>query len=188
MHASGENHEKGRERRIPHEKDENNSSRQDTGKMKDSMHYVLDASAIISGFVEVKGYTVPEVILEVKDYSSEFTLESLLSSEKLEVKEPSLKAIEQVKRAVEKTKDRLSVTDEKVIALALDIQGTVVSGDYGIQNVCEVLGVPYLSSGVEGINEVFQWKFVCVGCGAEYESHREECPFCGNPVVRRRKN
>jgi UPF0271 protein len=152
-----------------------------------SSRYVLDASAIISGFVEVRGYTVPEVILEVKDYSSEFTLESLLASDKLEVQEPTKNAREKVRRVVDKTKDRLSDTDVKVIALAIDLDAIVVSGDYGIQNVCEVLDVPYLSSGVEGINEVFQWKFVCIGCGAEYESYVKECSFCGNPVVRRRK-
>jgi len=103
------------------------------------------------------------------------------------VKEPSKKAIEKVRKVVDETKDKLSTTDMKVIALALEIKGIVVSGDYGIQNVCEVLDIPYVSSGVEGINEVFQWKFTCIGCGAEYESHVKECPFCGNPVVRRRK-
>lgn len=150
------------------------------------MKYVLDASAIISGFVD-KGYTVPEVIQEVKDYSSEFTLESLIASGKLDIEEPSQKAVQKVEEAVEKTKDTLSETDIQVIALALDLHGCVVSGDYGIQNVCEVLGIPYVSAGVEGIEEVFQWKFVCIGCEREYEDYVKECPFCGNPVVRRRK-
>ena len=154
---------------------------------EDPPQYVLDASAIISGFVEIKAYTVPDVILEVKDYSSEFTMESLLASGKLEVKEPSRKAIEKVSKVVDKTKDKLSTTDVKVIALAMEVKGVVVSGDYGIQNVCEILDIPYVSSGVEGISEVFQWKFVCIGCGAEYESYVKECSFCGNPVVRKRK-
>jgi UPF0271 protein len=187
MRASGEkNRKKEREEHKTLIKEQDNSNSE--GKPVDnSSRYVLDASAIISGFVEVKGYTVPDVILEVKDYSSEFTLESLLASDKLDVQEPSKKAMKAVRRAVDKTKDRLSDTDVKVIALAMDLDAIVVSGDYGIQNVCEVLDVPYLSSGVEGINEVFQWKFVCIGCGAEYESYLEECSFCGNPVVRRRK-
>jgi len=150
------------------------------------MNYVLDASAIISGYVE-KGYTVPEVIREVRDYSSEFTMESLLSSKKLDIREPSLEAIQKVVDAVEKTKDTLSETDIKVCALALDLEGCVVSGDYGIQNVCEVLGIPYVSVGAEGIEEVFEWTFQCIGCGREYEDYVKECPFCGNRVVRRRK-
>lgn len=150
------------------------------------MNYVLDASAIISGFVD-KGYTVPEVIREVRDYSSEFTMESLIASGKLEISEPSSQAVRKVEEAVKKTKDTLSETDIRVIALALDLEGCVVSGDYGIQNVCEVLGIDYVSVGAEGIEKVFEWKFVCVGCGREYENYLKECPFCGNPVVRKRK-
>ena len=150
------------------------------------MNYVLDASAIISGFVD-KGFTVPEVIREVKDYSSEFTMESLIASGKLDIIDPSPQAVRRVEEAAKKTKDTLSETDIRVIALALDLDGCVVSGDYGIQNVCEVLDIPYVSAGVEGIEKVFQWKFTCVGCGREYEEFIKECPFCGNPVVRRRK-
>lgn len=150
------------------------------------MNYVLDASAIISGFVE-KGFTVPEVIREVKDYLSEFTMESLIVSGKLDIQEPSSDAVEKVEEVVKKTKDTLSEADIRVIALALDLNGRVVSGDYGIQNVCEVLDIPYVSAGVEGIDEVFEWKFVCVGCGREYEDDVKECPFCGNRVARRRK-
>ena len=150
------------------------------------MDYVLDASAIISGFVE-KGYTVPEVIREVKDYSSEFTMESLIVTGKLEITEPTKEAIQKVKEAVKKTGDTLSETDVRVVALAVDLNGCVVSGDYGIQNVCEVLNVPYVSAGVEGIEEVFQWKFVCVGCGREYTEYVRDCPFCGNPVEKKRK-
>lgn len=150
------------------------------------MKYVLDASAIISGFVE-KGYTVPEVVQEVKDYSSEFTLESLIGSGKLEVEEPSPASVKTVKNVVETTKDTLSEADVRVIALAMDLAGCVVSGDYGIQNVCEILGISYVSAGVEGIDEVLQWKFVCVGCEKEYESPLKKCPFCGNRVVRKKK-
>ena len=150
------------------------------------MNYVLDASAIISGFVD-KGYTVPEVIREVKDYSSEFTMESLIASGKLEISEPSSQAVRKVEEAVKKTKDTLSETDIRVIALALDLDGYVVSGDYGIQNVCEILGIDYVSVGAEGIEKVFEWKFVCVGCGREYENYLKECSFCGNRVVRKRK-
>ncbi len=150
------------------------------------MRYVLDASAIISGFVE-KGYTVPEVVQEVKDYSSEFTLESFIGSGKLEVEEPSPASVKTVKNVVKTTKDTLSEADVRVIALAMDLGGCVVSGDYGIQNVCEILGVRYVSVGGEGIDEVLQWRFVCVGCGKEYENPLKECPFCGNRVVRRKK-
>jgi UPF0271 protein len=150
------------------------------------MSYVLDASAIISGYVEEKGLTVPEVIQEVKDLSSEFTLESLISSGKLDILEPSVKAVAKVRNAVKETRDTLSETDIKVIALALDVDGCVVSGDYGIQNVCEVLGVSYVSSGVEGIEKVFEWRYECVGCGQKYDEPVKECPFCGNKVVRKK--
>lgn len=150
------------------------------------MKYVLDASAIISGFVD-DGYTVPEVIEEVKDYSSEFTMESLIASGKLHIEEPTERAIGEVECAVGKTKDTLSDADMKVVALALDLDGCVVSGDYGIQNVCEILDIPYESAGVKGIEEIFQWEFVCVGCERKYGHALKECPFCGNRVVRRRR-
>jgi len=151
------------------------------------MNYVLDASAIISGYVEEKGYTVPEVIREIRDYSSEFTMESLIASGKLNVREPSPEAIARVEEAARKTKDTLSTTDIRVIALAIDVNGCVLSGDYGIQNVCKILDIPYMSAGVEGIEEVLEWTFACVGCEREYERFVKECPFCGNPVVRKKK-
>lgn len=94
-----------------------------------------------------------------------------------------------VDEAARKTGDagRLSPMDRTVIALALDVDGTILSDDYSIQNVARVLGIEFRAVGTKGIKKVVKWNYQCIGCRKWYKEKSEECPVCGSPMRACRK-
>ena len=90
-----------------------------------------------------------------------------------------------VDEAARKTGDagRLSPMDRTVIALALDVDGTILSDDYSIQNVARVLGIEFRAVGTKGIKKVVKWNYQCIGCRKWYKEKSEECPVCGSPCA-----
>lgn len=92
--------------------------------------------------------------------------------------EASLKAVEEAAR---KSGDlgRLSPVDMTVLALALDMNGTIWSDDYSIQNVARIMGIGFKPVGMKGIQKVVKWNYRCLGCGKWYKERMPECPICG---------
>jgi UPF0271 protein len=92
--------------------------------------------------------------------------------------------MEKVKEIAHKTGDigRLSPVDISVIALAIDVKGTVLSDDFSILNVCTYMGVPNRSVGTKGIKKVEKWNYQCVGCKKWYKERSDECPICGSSM------
>jgi UPF0271 protein len=74
-----------------------------------------------------------------------------------------------------------------VIALALDVKGTVLSDDFSILNLCTVMGIPSRSVGTEGIKKVEKWNYQCIGCRKWFKEKQDECPICGSPMRAHRK-
>ena len=87
-----------------------------------------------------------------------------------------------MKEAAEKSGDLrvLSDTDISVIAFGLSTGGTVVSGDFAVQNVCRHLKVP-VKSLLSKTAKKKVWKLLCSGCGAEIPAGEKDCPICGSP-------
>lgn len=100
--------------------------------------------------------------------------------------EASLKAVEEAAR---KTGDlgRLSPVDMTVVALALDVGGTVLSDDFSILNVCTVMNIPNKPVGTAGIKKVEKWNYQCIGCKKWFKEKANECPICGSPMKSFRK-
>jgi len=82
---------------------------------------------------------------------------------------------------------RLSEVDISVIALATDLNGTVMTDDFSIQNVCRIMGIEYISVGTEGIKRVEKWNYRCNGCGKWYKEAMKDCPICGSSMRAHRK-
>ena len=82
---------------------------------------------------------------------------------------------------------RLSPVDMTVLALALDVDGTILSDDYSIQNVARILGIPFRAVGTAGIKKVAKWNYQCTGCHKWYKEKLPECPVCGSPMRACRK-
>ena len=105
----------------------------------------------------------------------------------IKVMRPSEKSISKVKEAAEKSGDLdvLSRTDIEVLALALDLNGTVVTNDFAVQNVASALGLKFEPVGRE-IRKQVRWEWYCPACGRTY-NRKGECEYCGTPLKRRPK-
>ena len=141
--------------------------------------YIVDTSVLLSGFVpddQEEYITVDEVLHELKECS--------YYTRVLKIYSPSKKNIKKIEDVVKKTGDDLSVTDKKLLALALDFEGTLLTEDYDIQNVAKSLGIKFSSIATEGIKEVYKWKKICKGCKKEYPlGYKGKCEICGSDVI-----
>lgn len=151
------------------------------------MVLVLDTSALYS-MEELPDNCVctPGVIKELEKHGDR---RLGLWGDMLKVSDCTQKSLDAVERAAEGSGDdaRLSPTDVSVIALAIDLGGTVLTDDYSIQNVCVALNVPYKAVGTKGIKKLLKWDYGCVGCNRRFKEKLPECPICGSALVSRRK-
>jgi UPF0271 protein len=151
--------------------------------------YVLDATAFMEGH-EVDGptATVPRVRDELQDASA-YRFDAMEGSG-MHIQIPDDAALERVRQAAEASGDldELSETDLELLAGALELDATLVTDDYAMQNVADRLDVPVELIAQEGIEEVRDWQFQCQGCGREFEERRERCPVCGSDLTRKRPN
>ncbi len=155
------------------------------------MPYVLDTSAILSGRIFAgKLYTTPEVAKEIKPGGHSWRLMEFLMSRGMEIKEPSKKAVDIVKKTAMKTGDiaSLSPADIEALALAYELNATLLTDDYSMQNVAKELNIKYESVIEEGIKEKFYWIFRCKSCGKFFKEFYEICPVCGGKLKRVRKD
>ena len=100
---------------------------------------------------------------------------------------PAEGAVEKVRRAATRTgdADELSETDARLLAAAFELEATLVTDDYAMQNVADRLGVAVDVIAREGITERRDWTFQCGGCGREFDERRERCPICGSDLSRK---
>ena len=112
-----------------------------------------------------------------------------LWDDRLRVSDFTDESMEKVREEARRTGDlgRLSEVDLSVLALALDMDGTVLTDDYSIQNVAKSMGIPYRSVGTKGIKKKFRWNYRCIGCGKWYKERLEECLICGSGMKAHRK-
>lgn len=148
---------------------------------------VLDSTFFLLGWrlADIPGrallFTVPEVLEEVRSTEGRLRLSAL---PELSVASPSRDSVRRVMEALRETGDRLSDADLKVVALALELGGEVVSDDYSVQNVCGRLAVPFRPLFTPGIKKVFRWGYRCLSCGSVYFHDHGRCPRCGGPLRR----
>jgi UPF0271 protein len=149
------------------------------------MGVVLDTSAIIylqdfRKFGEI--FTTDSVIREVKNRTAVMKLSAL----NIKVMEPGKKSLNEVKKIAGKTGDleKLSSTDLEVLALAKELNATIVSDDYNVQNVAKKIGIKFISVFSRGIKQLFVWKKYCPSCGKYSKDELKECPVCGARLKR----
>lgn len=148
------------------------------------MKAVLDTSAIIylndfRNFDET--ITVSDVVDEVKDGISRMKLLGL----KLKVIEPKKESLDEIKSVAKQTNDleKLSKTDIKVLAAALETGNILISDDRNVQNVAEKIGVKYISIFNEKISKLITWSKFCKNCKKFFE-RKDSCPVCGGKLSR----
>ena len=85
----------------------------------------------------------------------------------------------------------LSKTDESLLALALDLSKdgdkvNLVSDDFAVRNVAEVLGIPLSGTSIKGEWKQITWKLFCKGCGKEYTNPKiTNCVVCGTTLSKK---
>ncbi len=138
--------------------------------------YVLDAAAFLNSSFLPEGelYTTPSVLSELKSEKR------FLVPEDINVREPRQEFVGRVRRLAAYTGDDywLSEADVDILALALEIGGTLVTDDFHVQNVAAHAGVKFEGITAE-IRERCIWRRVCPVCGKEYHPSKRVCPACG---------
>ncbi len=144
---------------------------------------MLDSPVFIYG-IKVAGtiYTVPKVVQELRSVNADVTLHELLK-EGLKIEPPLEKDVKAVMEKAKSTGDypKLSPADIDVLAKALQINGTLVTDDYSVQNVAARLGIETRVIRQQRIKRVLTWRYRCIGCGRIYTTEMP-CPVCGSKV------
>ncbi|WP_042697152.1 NOB1 family endonuclease [Methanocorpusculum bavaricum] len=150
------------------------------------MKYILDSSYFFGHYnLDGEFFTTPEVVGELKDLASKMRYE-ILAEKGLVVTEPEAEHLFAATNAALKSGDArvLSDTDISVIALGLTLEGTVVTDDFAVQNVCRHLKIPFRSI-MQRRAKKRVWKLICSGCGAEIPPGQPDCPVCGSAPIQR---
>ena len=153
------------------------------------MVFVLDATAIRSGMT-IAGdgwFTTPDVVDEIKLGRQARNLEMLLDVS-IKVISPDEASIKKIEEIASETHDleSLSKTDIGVLALAYQLEATIISNDYAVQNVASILKIP-IKTDLKGIREIIHWTFRCRGCGRYFEKEPVDCPICGSEIRKVKK-
>lgn len=150
---------------------------------------VLDSSAFFSMDALPKDedhVCPPGVIKELEKYDDP---RLALWGDMIRVSECSKESLAKVEDVAKKSGDlgRLSPVDMTVLALAVDMDGTIWSDDYSIQNVAKIMGLGFRPIGMKGIEKVVKWNYKCIGCGKWFKEKQPDCPICGSPMKACRK-
>ena len=147
------------------------------------MKVVVDTSALLTGKPlprDLEYYTPPSVMEEISRKVVDVFLEIIYM-------QPEDKFVEIVINIAKKTGDmeKLSPADIEVLALALQLNASILTEDFSIQNVASHLGIKFY--GDKKIKEKRKWIFRCTGCGRYFEEFTKVCPYCGHEIKRTRR-
>jgi len=148
--------------------------------------YILDSSAFINEYhTDEQIASIPLVREELEDESA-YRFDALEGSG-MHLHIPDEETVERIERAARETGDfeELSRTDIRLVAATFELDGTLVTDDYAMQNVAEKLNVTVEVIAREGIEEQRAWLFQCQGCGREFEDDHDRCPVCGSELSRK---
>ena len=158
-----------------------------------SFRYALDAGAFYAGIPFLSSgthCTTQAVFEEVRHIKKSYgAIEALLDAGSLQVIDPDKNSMKKAWCAAKKTGDyqKLSQADISIIALALQLETTLLTEDYAVANVATALKIPVESSSSKGIKETRKWIAYCSGCGRAFEPDAKECRLCGNKLKRKYK-
>ena len=115
---------------------------------------------------------------------------SNLKSKGLKIIEPVTESLDFIKEKAKETGDLdvLSLTDIKILALSYELQGTIISDDFAIQNVSLYNGLEVISCSGKKIKEIRMWKYRCSACKLVTDKKSETCNICGSNDIFRIKS
>jgi UPF0271 protein len=160
---------------------------------------VLDTSAFVAGFdplsVEDAQFSVPEVGEELtRNTLPWIRFKTAVERGKLRIKAPRPEFRERIKAKSKTTGDFLvlSNADKQVLALALELRADgsnpqIITDDYSLQNVANLLQVKFAPLVTFGIRYRFNWMLYCPACYRKYPQDytRRSCKTCGTELKRK---
>lgn len=148
---------------------------------------VLDSSAFIHDYTTDERIATVPLVREELESEAGYRFDALEGSG-MRVHIPDPGTVERVERAADETGDRetLSRTDVRLLAASFELDATLVTDDYAMQNVAEKLDLAVKVIAQDGIEERRDWKFQCQGCGRVFDDHRDRCEICGSDLTRKR--
>lgn len=161
-------------------------------KNKKKIFYLIDTSVILSGIpLDLKDefmITTNSISNELKPGGRDYRSFKFLLEKGLLIRDPSKKSIDLVINTSKKSGDysRLSLADIDLIALAIDInenndeESIILTDDYSIQNVANILKIKYENINQPKITKRFKWAFRCLGCRKKFKENIKICPICGS--------
>lgn len=145
---------------------------------------IVDANVFLHGRANYRFdqvMTVQDVVDEVKSEQGRTVLGKL----DYEVREPGEEAVSKVKQKSREINSPTSEEDEKLLALAMEKEGNLVTDDKPLQNLALHLGVEFTGY-LEGETErLFRWEEVCANCGEKVGG--DKCLRCGSNRIRRKR-
>ena len=85
----------------------------------------------------------------------------------------------------------LSEIDLGILALSIDLEKTLVTDDYRLQNLAEKAGIEWMTVTTEGIKQLWTWELKCIACKNIYPQPKKpnlkksdwgECKECGSKL------
>ena len=133
--------------------------------------------------------TIPEIEKELINKQS-IQYHSNLKEHNLDIIEPNKTTEEWIVGKANETGDLdvLSSVDKKILALAYELKGIVVSDDFAIQNVALYTGIKFVSCSGNEIEELRKWIFKCSACNHIEDNKNNECRICGSTDIFRIKS
>lgn len=150
------------------------------------MTRVLDASAFIHDAADgADTASVPAVRAELEGTAA--LRFDAAAGGGMTVHDPGESALATVRETAAASGDAgaLSATDVRLLAAAVELDGTVVSDDYAVQNVAARLGLDAESIERAAMDGQRDWQFQCAGCGRTFEERADRCPVCGAGLSRK---
>jgi UPF0271 protein len=147
---------------------------------------LLDSSAFINDYhTDDRTASIPAVREELESEAS-LRFEAMEGAG-MHIHIPTEATVAKVRRAARETGDAetLSETDLRLVAAAFELDATLVTDDYAMQNVADHLNLACETISREGISEERQWRFQCQGCGREFDERHDRCPVCGMELTRK---
>lgn len=129
---------------------------------------------------EGKYVTTPSVAEELKSQYSK----NIYHNNEIKIHEPSEEYREKVRAKAEDISSPTSEEDNSLVAIGLERDGTVVSDDRGVQNLCLWLGVDFQGYMEDEISERMEWEIACLDCGSNVSG--SVCSVCGSSNIERK--
>ena len=132
--------------------------------------------------------TVPGIKAEIVNKQSKQYFENLLASN-LKIMKAQKNSYDIIKKEAKESGDYdvLSKIDIDILALGYELNGTIVSDDFAVQNVALCLDVKFLSCSGRTISEKRLWRYKCSACNHVERTKLKQCSICGNEEIRRIK-